>query len=165
MLPDHEPPEDRITDPPSDGASQRLDKWLWFARVIKSRTQAAALVTGGKVRVNRQRTDKPSQSVKPGDAVTITVRGHIRVLKILAPGIRRGPPAEAKMLYDEVQPATITAEAARRGTPVADGNDSLTTPHQRIGEQQAVSARRPSGSGRPTKRDRRLTDNLRDEEL
>ena len=63
-------------------SGQRLDKWLWFARVIKSRTLATGLVTDGKVRVNRQRVDKPSLTVRPGDVITVTVRGAVRVLKV-----------------------------------------------------------------------------------
>ena len=123
--------------------SQRLDKWLWFVRVIKSRTQASGLVTDGKVRVNRQRTDKPSQLLRPGDVVTLTVRGHVRVLRMVLPGARRGPPAEARTLFEDLTPPALVPGAGTAGS---------------------ASGVRRAGQGRPTKRDRRQTDRLRNEE-
>jgi len=78
---------------------QRLDKWLWFARVVKSRTLAAELVVLGKVRVNRARAVKASQTLRPGDVVTLVLAGRVLILKVLAPGVRRGPAAEARRLY------------------------------------------------------------------
>lgn len=89
--------------PPAAG-TQRVDKWLWFARIVKSRTQAAQLVDDGKVRINRVKAVKPGQTVKIGDVLTIAVRGRIEVLRILVPGERRGPPAEARQLYEPVTP-------------------------------------------------------------
>jgi ribosome-associated heat shock protein Hsp15 len=83
--------------PNHDG--QRLDKWLWFARVVKSRTLAAELVVLGKVRVNRIRAVKASQTLRPGDVVTLVLAGRVLVLKVLAPGVRRGPATEARRLY------------------------------------------------------------------
>ena len=83
--------------PNDDG--QRLDKWLWFARVVKSRTLAAELVVLGKVRVNRVRAVKASQTLRPGDVVTLALAGRVLILKVLAPGVRRGPAAEARRLY------------------------------------------------------------------
>ncbi len=80
---------------------QRLDKYLWFARVVKSRTLAAKLVSGGNVRVNSERTSSPSKLVSPGDVLTISLERDVRVLKILAPGNRRGPFEEACQLYEE----------------------------------------------------------------
>ena len=131
-------------------AGQRLDKWLWFARVIKSRTQAAGLVTDGKVRVNRARVDKPAVIVKPGDVITVTVRGSIRVLKVTAPGVRRGPPAEARDLYEEVAPPAPPA-----GAPG-------TARSNRLQAAGAGQGERTAGSGRPTKRDRRQLTRLID---
>lgn len=84
--------------PNDDG--QRLDKWLWFARVVKSRTLAAELVVLGKVRVNRVRAVKASQTLRPGDVVTLVLAGRVLILKVLAPGVRRGPAAEARRLYE-----------------------------------------------------------------
>jgi ribosome-associated heat shock protein Hsp15 len=88
---------------PEGPGTQRLDKWLWFARVAKSRTSAAQLVHDGKVRVNRVRVGKSSHSVRPGDVLTIAARGQVHVLRILAVGLRRGPPAAARSLYDALE--------------------------------------------------------------
>ena len=91
---------------------QRLDKWLWFARVVKSRTLAAELVVLGKVRVNRARAVKASQTLRPGDVVTLVLAGRVLILKVLAPGIRRGPAAEARRLYE---PLSAALGAGRTG--------------------------------------------------
>jgi len=80
-------------------AAQRLDKWLWCARVVKSRTLAAQLVGGGKVRVNRMRVLKPSHLLRAGDVLTIALRGEVRVLEVRAVAERRGPSQEAQLLY------------------------------------------------------------------
>ena len=72
-------------------ARQRIDKWLFFARVVKSRSLAAKLVQAGKVRLNREKIDQAAQAVKPGDVLTISLDRRILVLKILLPGTRRGP--------------------------------------------------------------------------
>jgi ribosome-associated heat shock protein Hsp15 len=121
-------------------ATQRLDKWLWYARLVKSRTLAAQLVTDGKVRVNRTRAMKPSQSVRIGDVLTIASRGRVCVWKVLAPGERRGPPAEARTLYEDLSPQP----QARPDGP--------------------IQAQREPGSGRPTKRERRHLDRLTGED-
>ena len=87
-----------------DPARQRLDKWLWFARVAKTRSLAARLVTEGHVRVNSIRIGTAAKSVKPGDVVTVALERHVRVLKILASGERRGPAPEAQRLYEDLAP-------------------------------------------------------------
>ena len=83
-------------------ARQRIDKWLFFARVVKSRSLAAKLVAAGHVRVNRDKTDQPSRPVKPGDVLTIALDRKVLVWRVLAPGVRRGPPQEARMLYEDL---------------------------------------------------------------
>jgi ribosome-associated heat shock protein Hsp15 len=98
-------------------SSQRIDKWLWFARIVKTRSLAAALVSGGKVRVNRQKIAKPSHPVAPGDVLTIALRGHVRVLKLLDPGTRRGPAPEARLLYEDL--AVPHADRPPSGEPEA----------------------------------------------
>ncbi|MFN3868194.1 MAG: RNA-binding S4 domain-containing protein [Hyphomicrobiaceae bacterium] len=113
--------------------SQRLDKWLWFARIAKSRTLAATLVSGGKVRVNRAKVDKPAHTLRPGDVVTIALGPKVRVLRVVAPGVRRGPATEAQGLFDEL------TEAA---------------PKPSVGLGSAAGVRE-AGTGRPTKRERR----------
>jgi ribosome-associated heat shock protein Hsp15 len=122
--------------------AQRLDKWLWFARVVKTRTMAAALVAGGKVRVNRQRAERPSQSVRPGDVVTVAAHSRVRVLRIKAPGVRRGPAAEAATLYEDL----VSPTGAKEGREAAGPTDGADQP--------------PPGGGRPTKRDRRMLERL-----
>ena len=61
---------------------QRLDKWLWHARVVKARTSAAALVEGGQVRINGMREKSPGHAVKIGDVLTIALDNSVRVLKV-----------------------------------------------------------------------------------
>lgn len=130
------------------GGTQRLDKWLWFARVAKSRTLAATLVTAGKVRVNRVRTVKPSHGLKPGDVVTISVGPRVRVLKVLQPGVRRGPATEARGLFDEL-------------TPPREGSLLAASDARGPGEAAPVSATRAPGAGRPIKRERRQIESLK----
>ena len=114
----------------SEPQKQRLDKWLWFVRVVKSRTLAAKLVTEGHVRINGKRQDSASKTVTPGDVLTIALERDVRVLKVIAPGERRGPYEEARLLYEDLTP------------PKAD-----ITP--------GVALADPPGAGRPTKKDRR----------
>ncbi len=87
---------------------QRVDKWLWFARFVKTRTLAAAIVSQGQVRLNKVRVGKPSHEVGPGDILTLAVHGKVRVIKVLAIGARRGPAGEAQTLYQDM---TDTSEA------------------------------------------------------
>ena len=81
---------------------QRLDKWLWCARFLKARSDCARLVAEGGVRINRQPTDKPHARLRPGDVVTLPLRGDVRVLRIVALAGRRGPAPEAQALYEEI---------------------------------------------------------------
>jgi ribosome-associated heat shock protein Hsp15 len=81
---------------------QRLDKWLWHARLAKSRSFAATLIEEGCIRVNRRRVVKAATCVKCGDVLTASLHGQVRVIEILAVGHRRGPPSEAKALYSEL---------------------------------------------------------------
>ena len=82
---------------------QRLDKWLWHARVVKARTSAAALVEAGHVRVNGVRETAPSHAVKTGDVLTIGLDRSIRVLKVIGFSERRGDAASARVLYDDLR--------------------------------------------------------------
>lgn len=81
---------------------QRLDKWLWCARFMKARADCARLVAGGMVRINRQATEKAHARLRPGDVVTLPLRGQVRVIEVVALATRRGPAAEAQTLYREV---------------------------------------------------------------
>ena len=83
---------------------QRIDKWLFFARVVKSRSLAAKLAQAGSVRVNGAKIDQASESIKPGDVLTITLERRILVYRVLLPGSRRGPAEEARTLYEDLSP-------------------------------------------------------------
>ncbi|RQP17335.1 MAG: RNA-binding S4 domain-containing protein [Brucella intermedia] len=122
------------------GARQRIDKWLFFARVVKSRSLAAKLAVGGKVRVNRDKIEQAANQVKVGDVLTITLDRRILVYKIVAPGERRGPAPEAQLLYEDLSPPPAPASAV---------------------VPEAATPQRESGAGRPTKKERRETDRLR----
>jgi ribosome-associated heat shock protein Hsp15 len=80
---------------------QRLDKWLWFARIVKTREAAASLVSSGHVRLNRAKVTKPSHDVKPGDVLTVVLYSRVRVLHVDAMAPRRGDAATARTLYHE----------------------------------------------------------------
>jgi ribosome-associated heat shock protein Hsp15 len=82
---------------------QRLDKWLWHARVVRARTSAAALVEAGHVRINGVRETAPGHAVKAGDVLTIGLDRSVRVLKIIGFSERRGDAAAARTLYDDLQ--------------------------------------------------------------
>jgi ribosome-associated heat shock protein Hsp15 len=118
---------------------QRIDKWLFFSRAVKSRSLAAKLVVAGRVRINRDKAAQASDLVKPGDVLTITLERRIFVWKVLNAGVRRGPAEEARTLYEDISPP-----------PTAKGEAPL----------DAIPALREVGSGRPTKKERRLTDRL-----
>lgn len=102
-----------------EGLAQRLDKWLWFARLVKSRTGAAELIANGKVRVNRVRAIKPSQSVRPGDVLTVALRGKVRIIKVLSAARRRGPPQEAQQLYQLIETRGPEGQPASEHAPDA----------------------------------------------
>ncbi|WP_333817068.1 RNA-binding S4 domain-containing protein [Tabrizicola sp.] len=77
----------------------RLDKWLWQARFFKSRGLAAEVIEAGHVRVNGTRISRPGRDVTEGDTLTFPQGDRIRVVRILALGLRRGPAPEAQALY------------------------------------------------------------------
>jgi len=81
---------------------QRIDKWLVYARVVKSRSLAAALVGAGHVRVNRDKIADPARTVKPGDVLTIALDRRVLVWRVLALAERRGPAEEARTLYEDL---------------------------------------------------------------
>jgi ribosome-associated heat shock protein Hsp15 len=83
-------------------AFQRLDRWLFFSRLIKSREKAQALIRDGHVRLNGKRCEIPAQNVRPGDVLTVSLERAIRVIRIKECGARRGPAAEAQGLYEEI---------------------------------------------------------------
>ena len=122
-------------------ARQRLDRWLFFSRVIKSRTLAQKLIESGAVRVNSERTLDSDHKVGAGDVLTMTVSRRLLVWRIVDAGTRRGPAPEAAMLYEDLSPPPLP-------------RDSLTP-------LDGPLAQRDPGAGRPTKKQRRDTDSLR----
>jgi ribosome-associated heat shock protein Hsp15 len=83
---------------------QRLDKWLFFSRAVKSRTLAQKLVESGAVRVNSERTLSADRRVGPGDVLTFTLGKRLLVWRIVNEGERRGPATEAVTLYEDLSP-------------------------------------------------------------
>ncbi len=122
-------PSETDAEPTSQG-SIRVDKWLWWARFFKTRSQAAKVVTAGKLRVNGTRISKPATAVGPGDTLTFPQAREIRVVRLIAIGTRRGPAPEAQALYSDLTP------------PQKD-----VPPNPRF-----------EGKGRPGKKDRRNAD-------
>ncbi len=96
---------------------QRLDKWLWCARFLRSRADCARLVALGGVRVNRQATDKAHARLRPGDVVTLPLHGAVRVLRVIALARRRGPAPEARGLYEEIAEPSPCAPAETPAYP------------------------------------------------
>ena len=118
---------------------QRIDKWLWHARVVRTRSAAAELVTAGLVRLNRERVTASSRQVRTDDVVTIALDRQVRVLKVAGFAERRGDAEAGRALYADLTPLP----------PPADDSPKL-------------AAREP-GSGRPTKRERRAIDRLQED--
>ena len=81
----------------------RLDRWLHFARLFKTRTIAAEAVGGGGIRINGQPCRKPGHVLREGDMLTVAAHGRVRVFRVLILGERRGPASEAACLYEELQ--------------------------------------------------------------
>lgn len=81
---------------------QRIDRWLWHARLVRTRDAAAALADAGYVRVNGARIDAPGRMVRTGDVITVALDRRIRVLKVRGFVERRGPAATVAALYEEL---------------------------------------------------------------
>ena len=115
------PPSPDDTSKTAQSERQRLDKWLWFARVVKTRSLANRLVQEGHVRLNGQRIDTPAKQIAPGAVLTIALDRQIKILRVIAPGTRRGPYEEARLLYDDLSPtqerSDQTKDAAEESAP------------------------------------------------
>jgi ribosome-associated heat shock protein Hsp15 len=116
---------------------QRIDKWLWHARVVRTRSAAAELAASGHVRLNGERVHAASRPVKVGDVVTVALDRAVRVMRVTGFAERRGGAPEARTLYEDLSPA----------------------PPRREGETES-QGEREAGSGRPTKHERRAIDRL-----
>ena len=89
----------------------RIDRFLFFIRLLKSRTLAQSVIDEGYVRIDGKRVEKPSEDVRVGSVVALPLRGQVRILRVIGLPERRGPPAEARLCYeelgiDEPKPAT-----------------------------------------------------------
>ena len=84
-------------------ARLRLDKFLWFARIVKTRSAAQTVAEQGRLRVNGRVVDRSHAPVGVGDVLSFAIHGKVRVLRIEALPARRGPPAEARLLYSEIE--------------------------------------------------------------
>ncbi|MEQ8298675.1 MAG: RNA-binding S4 domain-containing protein [Nitratireductor sp.] len=118
---------------------QRIDKWLFYARVAKSRSLAAKLVQAGDVRVNREKITQAAYQVRIDDVLTIARARDILVYRILDTGMRRGPATEARTLYEDLTPKPVASE------------------------KPVVAGLRDAGAGRPTKKERRAMEKWRGE--
>lgn len=118
----------------------RLDKWLWYARFFKTRTLATKLISGGKLRLDGKVMTKPHRSAAAGMVLTFAQADQTRIVSILALGTNRGSASEAQMLYEDRTPLKTDMTKAK------------TEPFEMRG----------SGTGRPTKRERRKITKLKD---
>jgi len=116
--------------------SQRIDKWLWAARIVKTRTLASKSVSGGIVRINGARVTKPSKAIQIGDVITFVLRGDVRIFGVNGFSPKRGPYEQAKLLYEDLTPPK-------------------PSPSEANAEKMLTPALREKGSGRPTKKQRR----------
>lgn len=114
--------------------AMRVDKWLWHARFFKTRTLANRLAAAGNVRINGTKQTRASANLRVGDVLTFPLNSHVRVIEVVALSTRRGPAPEAQALYIDRDPPQPNTKA----------NAKSTQP-----------AARDSGSGRPTKKQRR----------
>jgi ribosome-associated heat shock protein Hsp15 len=89
---------------------QRIDKWLWHSRLVRTRAAAADLAASGHVRVNGARVTAPSRAVRPGDVVTVSLYQGVRVLKVIGFANQRGSGAAARQLYEELTVGVPRAE-------------------------------------------------------
>ena len=121
---------------------ERLDRFLFFSRAVKSRTLAQEIIESGAIRINSARMERSDHKVGAGDVLTMSIHGRVLVWRILDPGTRRGPASEAQGLYEDISPSM--------------------PPRAERSPYEAAIAERSPGAGRPTKRERRETDRLRD---
>lgn len=130
-----------MTGPGETLRKERLDRFLFFSRAVKSRTLAQKLIETGAIRVNSERTERTDHKVGAGDVLTMSLHGRILVWRILDAGTRRGPASEAQGLYEDISPPSL--------------------PKAERSPYEAAIAERPAGAGRPTKKERRETDSLK----
>ena len=105
-----------MATPETPAGTLRLDRWLFFSRLVKSRTLAAKMIEDGQVRVNGQKTQQARRAIGPGDVLTIALpQGHaspVRIVRLIACGTRRGPASAAQALYEDLTPPPPPREEA-----------------------------------------------------
>ncbi len=122
--------------------SQRIDRWLWYARFFRSRTLASKFAAVGSLRVNSKRVQKAHLGVRIGDVLTFPQGRNIRVVRVAGLGKRRGPAPDARQLYEDLEPPLPPQAREEEAKP-------------------ALTGLREPGSGRPTKAERRAMDRMR----
>ena len=121
------------------GEGQRIDRWIWHARVVRTRSLAADLAESGRVRINGQRVNAAAaRMVRAGDVLTIALHSSVKILRVIGLAERRGGAREIAPLYEDLSEPVPPRSAPPPNAPSRD-----------------------SGSGRPTKRDRRALDRMR----
>jgi ribosome-associated heat shock protein Hsp15 len=128
-------------------AGLRLDKWLWYARFFKTRTLAGEMCAAGRIRIDGAVASKAHVRVRPGQVLTFVQGRHVRVVKVLALGARRGPAPEARALYEDLAPPETESVLPREPA-----------------DRPCGPAVRDRGAGRPTKKQRRAIDRWTGEE-
>jgi ribosome-associated heat shock protein Hsp15 len=119
---------------------QRIDRWLWHARLARTRTASAELAESGRVRLNGNRVTTSARPVKIGDVLTVALGAGVKILKVRGLSERRGGAPDAQALYEDCSPPPVPRERAEADPPLAS---------------------REPGSGRPTKHERRALEKLR----
>ena len=126
----------------SASESQRIDKWLWCARFFKTRSLASKFVAASGMRLTREgvtlRVEKPSFVVRAEDELAFSIGERLKIIRIEACGVRRGPASEAQTLYTDNSP-----------------------PPPPRAEKPAPVFERDKGAGRPTKKERREIERLK----
>ena len=108
---------------PQAPTSQRLDKWLWHARLFRTRSLAARAIAQGRLRVNGTRVIKPAHALHPGDGLTVTLDQSVRVLRVAGFSDRRAGAAQAPALFDDLAPPPAPPPA-----PITTANPPLSGP-------------------------------------
>ena len=101
----------------------RLDRFLWWARLAKTRTAAQAIAETGHLRLDGRAIDRAHCPVHVGSVLTFALHGRVRVIRVEALPARRGPPAEARLCYEDLAAGPLADAAA--GAPA---NDSQQAP-------------------------------------
>jgi ribosome-associated heat shock protein Hsp15 len=104
--------------------SRRLDQWLWFARLVKSRSLASRLCASGAVAVNETPVSKANHVLRIGDRITVEQGRYVRSIRVLISGSRRGPAPEARLLYEETAAPLRRSEVAAAWVPLLASDDA-----------------------------------------